>query len=269
MSQPSQAQYGRQSQPQYGYDGGYPQQGPPPQQGPGRFYTPGPNGVPPGKIQFLKGHASILTTADSRTPKPQYPPQNGPQPFSYAAQAQAPQVHQPQYPSHDSRNRIPSANQGPPSSDPYSHRPQSTYDNPQELSSASYASPTDTRPQVYPPHTQPSKPESEYSPSLHSPTDGEPYGQAPQSQPPYASQQAPYPHTPVGPPSTQDHYAPYEIAPPSQPPPQAPSPSMGQNPYPTLNSGPPGGYQAYHAPPPQQQPGFVAEAQGNPNDFYR
>lgn len=57
MSQPSQPQYGRQSQPQYGFDGGFPQQGPPPQQGPGRFYTPGPNGVPPGKIQFLKGHA--------------------------------------------------------------------------------------------------------------------------------------------------------------------------------------------------------------------
>lgn len=50
MSQPSQLQYGRQSQPQYGFDGGYPQQGPPPQQGPGRYYTPGPNGVPPGKL---------------------------------------------------------------------------------------------------------------------------------------------------------------------------------------------------------------------------
>lgn len=254
MSQPSQPQYGRQSQPQYGYDGGYPQQGPPPQQGPGRYYTPGPNGVPP----------------DSRTPKPQYPPQNGPQPFSYAGQPPPSQQQQQQYPPHDARNRIPSGNQGPPSSDPYSHRPQSTYDNPQELSSSSYASPTDSRPQSYPPHVQPSKPESEYSPSLHSPTDGEPFGQAQQSQPAYASQQAPYPHTPVGPPSTQDHYAPYSQAPPSQPAPQAPSPTMGQNPYPVLNSGPPsGGYQAYHAPPPQQQPGYVAEAQGNPNDFYR
>ena len=60
MSQPSQAQYGRQSQPQYGYDGGYPQQGPPPQQGPGRFYTPGPNGIPPGKIRISKGPAPYL-----------------------------------------------------------------------------------------------------------------------------------------------------------------------------------------------------------------
>ena len=50
MSQPSQPQYSRQGQPQYGYDGGYTQQGPPPQQGPGRYYTPGPNGAPPGKV---------------------------------------------------------------------------------------------------------------------------------------------------------------------------------------------------------------------------
>ena len=114
------------------------------------------------------------------------------------------------------------------------------------------------------------KPESEYSPSPHSPTDGEPYGQGQQSQAEYASQQAPYPHTPGGAASTQEHYAGYNQAPPSQAPPQAPSPSMGQNPYPVLNSGPPsGGYQAYHAPPTQQQPGYVAEAQGNPNDFYR
>ena len=52
MSQPSQPQYGRPSQPQYSYDGSYPQQGPPPQQGPGRYYTPGPNGAPPGEIHF-------------------------------------------------------------------------------------------------------------------------------------------------------------------------------------------------------------------------
>ena len=59
MSQPSQPQYGRQSQPQqYGYDSGFPQQGPPPQQGPGRYYTPGPNGVPEGKMQPLEDSAS-------------------------------------------------------------------------------------------------------------------------------------------------------------------------------------------------------------------
>ena len=213
---------------------------------------------------------SLLTTLDSRTPKPQYPPQSGPQPFTYAGQAPPPQQQQPQYPSHDPRNRIPSGNQGPSSTDPYSHRPQSTYDNPQELSSSSYATPTDTRPQVYPPHIQPSKPESDHSPSLHSPTDGEPYGQAQQSQPAHAGQQTPYPQTPVGPTSTQNQFAAYNQAPPSQAPPQPPSPSMGQNPYPVLNSGPPsGGYQAYHASPSQQQSGYVAEAQGNPSDFYR
>ncbi len=208
-----------------------------------------------------------LTMTDSRTPKPQYPPQNGPQPFSYAGQAPPSQPQQQQqYPPHDPHTRIPSSIQRPTSSDPYSHRPQSTYDNPQELSSSSYASPTDTRPQKYPPHIQQSEPEGDYSPSLHSPIDGEPYGQAQQSQPGYANQQAPYPHTPVDPPSTQNHYTPYSQAPPSHPPPRTPSPSMGQNPYPVLNSRvPSGGYQAYHAPPPQH----VAEAQGNPNDFYR
>ena len=60
MSQPSQPQYGRQGQPQYGYDGGYTQQGPPPQQGPGRYYTPGPNGAPPGKIHFSAISTSYL-----------------------------------------------------------------------------------------------------------------------------------------------------------------------------------------------------------------
>ena len=68
MSQPSQPQYGRQSQPQYGYDGGYPQQGPPPQQGPGRYYTPGPNGVPPGKMQSSEDSSLYL---QSQTPAPQ------------------------------------------------------------------------------------------------------------------------------------------------------------------------------------------------------
>lgn len=58
MSQPSQPQYSRPGQPQYGYDGGYTQQGPPPQQGPGRYYTPGPNGAPPGKI-----HSSVISTS--------------------------------------------------------------------------------------------------------------------------------------------------------------------------------------------------------------
>lgn len=60
MSQPSQPQYGRQSQPQYGYDGGYPQQGPPPQQGPGRYYTPGPNDAPPGNMHSLRYSMSYL-----------------------------------------------------------------------------------------------------------------------------------------------------------------------------------------------------------------
>lgn len=68
MSQPSQPQYGRQSQPQYAYDGGYPQQGPPPQQGPGRYYTPGPNGVPPGKMRFSENSTLYL---QSQTLAPQ------------------------------------------------------------------------------------------------------------------------------------------------------------------------------------------------------
>ena len=51
MSQPPQSQYnGRQNQQQYAYSGGHPAQGPGPQQGPGRFYTPGPEGAPPGRI---------------------------------------------------------------------------------------------------------------------------------------------------------------------------------------------------------------------------
>ena len=58
MSQTSQTLYGRQGQPQYAYDGGYAQQGPPPQQGPGRYYTPGPNGAPPGKI-----HSTAISTS--------------------------------------------------------------------------------------------------------------------------------------------------------------------------------------------------------------
>ena len=60
MSQPSQPQYSRPGQPQYGYDGGYTQQGPPPQQGPGRYYTPGPNGAPLGKIHPLASKTSYL-----------------------------------------------------------------------------------------------------------------------------------------------------------------------------------------------------------------
>ncbi|MCJ1452306.1 ESCRT-0 subunit protein hse1 [Mycoblastus sanguinarius] len=258
MSQP---QYGRQSQPQYGYGGGYPAQQAPGQQAPGRFYTPGPDGAPPA----------------SHTPKPQYPPQNGPQPFAYAGQAPPSQQQQPQYPPNDPRNRTPSGNQPAPapaptpSSDQYNHRPQSTYDNPQELSTSSYASPTDGRPQSYPPHLQQSQPQNEYSPSLYSPTDGEPPQQHQASQSQYGAQQAPYPQG-AAPPSQhhQPQYAPYQQdPPPSQPPPQAPSPNLGQNPYPVLNSGPPsGGYQAYQ-PQPQHQPGHVAEAGGNPNDFYR
>ena len=51
ISQPPPTQYGgRQNQPQSGYGGGYPNQGPGPQQGPGRFYTPGPESAPPGTI---------------------------------------------------------------------------------------------------------------------------------------------------------------------------------------------------------------------------
>lgn len=210
-----------------------------------------------------------LTTADSNTPKPQYPPQSGPQPFAYAPQAPPTQPQQPHHPHNDLRR--PSGGQRPPSSDPYSHRPQSTYDNPQELSTTSYTSPTDSRPQNYPQHIQPSQPQDEYSPSVYSPTDGPPHQQSQ----PFGGQQAPYPHTPHSPPQpsqTQQPYTSYNPPQPSQPAPSAPSapsPSFGQNPYPVLNSGPPAGqYQAYHAPR-EQQPGYVAEAGGNPDGFYR
>ncbi|KAL2044828.1 hypothetical protein N7G274_002603 [Stereocaulon virgatum] len=250
ISQPAQQPYGRPGQPQYGYgggSGGYPPQGAPPQQAPGRYYTPGPDGGPPA----------------TNTPKPQYPLQSGPQPFSYAGQA--PPSQQPQYPPNDPRKT--SGGQAPPSADPYSHRPQSTYDNPQELSTSSYASPTENRPQAYPPHLQRTQSQDGYSPSVYSPSDAPPHQQ---SQPPYGGQQAPYPHTPNEPPPSQQPYQTYNQPQPSYPPPSAPSPNLGQNPYPVLNSGPPPGgqYQAYHAPREQQQQPYVAEA-GNPDGFYR
>ncbi|KAK4694001.1 hypothetical protein P7C71_g3500, partial [Lecanoromycetidae sp. Uapishka_2] len=262
MSQPSQPQYGRPSgpgQPQYGYGGGYPPQGAPPQQGPGRFYTPGPDGVRP----------------DSRTSKPQYPPQNAPQPFTYANTAP---------PSQPLQGRVPSGgNPPPPSSDPYSHRPQSTYDNPQELSTTSFTSPSDNQPaHSYPTHFQQAQSgQNEYSPSAYTPD--EPHHQPQQPQPPYSAPQppppqshAPYPQTPHSPPRS-GQYAPYSQPPPSQPLPSAPSPNLGQNPYPVLNSGPSAGqqYQAYHAPTYQQGgrrevEGSVAGSDGgNPNEFYR
>ena len=58
---------------------------------------------------------------------------------------------------------------------------------------------------------------------------------------------------------------------PTYQPPKAPSPGLS-NPYPVLNSGPPGqgAYQAYQPPKQPQggQQGFVGGG-GNPNDYYR
>ncbi|CAF9907425.1 MAG: ESCRT-0 subunit protein hse1 [Heterodermia speciosa] len=248
MSQPAQP-YGRQPQQQYGYTAaGYPPQGGPPSQGPGRYYTPGPQ--------------------ESRTPQPQNPPQNGPQPFTYATQkAPSQPTQQTPYP----RTSLPPNQQPQPSADPYSQqRPQSAaYDHPQELSS--YTSPTDVPPQSHPPHMQQQQPQhhqtqnDNYSPSIYSPT--EELGQG-QQQPPYQITNPPYggqpqQSQPYGQVPTKQQQAP------SHPPPSAPSPNS-QNPYPVLNSGPPsGGYQAYTVP--QHQPGYTASggSGGGPDDFYR
>ncbi|KAL8807767.1 MAG: hypothetical protein Q9200_004539, partial [Gallowayella weberi] len=243
MSQPTQPQYGRQGQPQYGYgSGGIPP--PPAQQAPGRYYSP----VPP----------------ESRTPQPQNLPPNGPLPFSYSGQQPSQPPLQTPYPSHDPRNRTASASQAPPPSNPYDHRPQSTYDNPQELSTSSYASPSESRPQGYPPQ----QPNTEYSPSVYTPGGDDP--PPPQQQSQYPPQQ-PYPqHQPSylqGAPPEQ----PYGSAPPPQQPPpqkaaQAPGSTSHQSssPYPVLNSGPPAG--AFL---PYREPGYAADGTGgNPNDFY-
>lgn len=202
-----------------------------------------------------------LMIADSRTPQSVNPPQNGPLPFFVAGQSnQPPSQQQSHYPPNDPRSRNASGNQAPPSSDPYHHRPQSTYENPQELGTSQYASPTEARPQSYPPPHQSRPQNDDYSPSVYSPGDGD-VGQQPPQQ-----QYQPYTQ---GPPQSQQ-----QQHPPHQSTPQAPSPNLGPTPYPVLNTGPPAGvgYQAYHAPPsqqPQQQPGYVANAGGDPNDFYR
>ncbi|KAL8921735.1 MAG: hypothetical protein Q9172_003852 [Xanthocarpia lactea] len=267
MSQPVQSQYGRPSQPQYGYGGGggLPPQGPPAQQAPGRYYSP----VPP----------------ESRTPQPHNPLPNAPLSFTYGGQQPSQPPSQPPYAAVDPRNRTPSASQAPPPSGPYDHRPQSTYDNPQELGTTSYASPSDSRPQGYP-LQQPHQPQqnTEYSPSVYTPGGDEPLPPPQQQQQqyppqtPYPQNQPPYPQGPGAQPSQQP---PYGSGPPSQhqqhqqqqqqpPPPkasQAPGPpATGQNPspYPVLNSGPPhGAYQPY------REPGYGVEGAGNPNDFYR
>ncbi|KAG8532778.1 uncharacterized protein KY384_002656 [Bacidia gigantensis] len=248
MSQPAQQPYGRQSQPQYGYPGGYPPQGAPPQSGPGRFYTPGPD------------------AHDSRPQQSQQPPKTGPQPFVYGNQ-QAPSQQQPnQYHPSDPRQRMGSGSSQHPPNDPYvQHRPQSTYENPQELSTSQYASPTDNRQNAYPPHIQQQQaqqPSNDYSPSIYSP-DEAPHQQQqpPQVQQQFNAAQPPYPPSSApNQPSQRPQYPPYEQGPPSQRPPQAPSPnSGGQTAYPVLNSGPPAGvgYQPYHAPP-SLQPGHAA-----------
>ncbi|MDI1489769.1 MAG: signal transducing kinase of the PAK [Ramalina farinacea] len=239
MSQPQQQPFGRQHQPQFGYGGGYPpgQGGPPPQQGPGRFYTPGPDGL------------------DSRTPQPQMPPQNGPQPFIYGTQAQSfQQQQQPsQYPPQDPRNRVGSGSSQQPPPDPYGHhRPQSTYDNPQELSTSQYTSPPDSRQNSFPQHMQQAPQQSgDYSPSVYSSEDQPPASHAPSApQPSYQAPQPPYPPGPSqsqAPPrqhqqQQQQHQPAYDQGPPSQAPPPIPSPNLGgQQPYPNLNAGPPGG----------------------------
>ena len=268
MSQTAQQPYGRQNQSQYGYNEGYPLQGTTIQQGPGRFYTPGPD------------------NHNSRPSQSQNPPQNGPQPFVYSGQALPPQQQHSQHPSRDQRNRVSSSAsqvQNPPSNPYGHHHPQSTYENPQELSTSSYTSPVDTRQNSHPKHVQQTHQQSnDYSPSIYSPEESHPpqhqqHQQPPQqalpTQPLHAAPQPPYPS--AGPSSQQpprQQYPPYEQGPPSQPPPQASSPNLsGQSPYPTLNSGPPGGagtYQAYQ-PPPALQPGHVAGGGGEPADFYR
>ena len=261
MSQPSQQTYGRQTQ-QYPYGGGYPQGGPPPQQGPGRFYTPGPD------------------PNTGRPPQQQNPPRNDPQPFTYATQPNQSQQALPVQHLSEPQQRLPSGS----AQDPYGqHRPQSTYDNPQELSTSAYASPADSRPsQTYPPQfsavqQQQQQQQDGYSPSVYSPDDVHQSQQLPPQpqstyggQPPYPSNaptsqppQQPYPHYDAPPPPQ---------GPPAQvPPPQAPSPNLGQNPYPTLNSGPPGAggqYQSYR-PPAALQPGHAATAGGDASDYYR
>jgi len=270
MSQPPPSQYGRTGQGSYGYagGGGYPPQGAP-QQEPSRYFTTGPHG------KFLLSSRlqhTPLTHQASRTPQPQNPPQNGPAPFYVVGQGPPQQS--------DPRSRTPSGTKPAPAFDPYAappqqHRPQSTYDNPQELGTSAYDSPVDTHgrpPQAYPaqsqqpqhsiPHNHDYPPHSNYPPGAD-------------AQGPYQAQQPP-----VGPGQGHD-------LPPSHQPPQAPSPNL-QNPYPILNSGPPGGgmgappaggYQAYQAPRPQQQQQYAAGAGvgagtgagpgANPNDFYR
>ncbi len=265
MSQPAQSQYGRPGQPQYGHPlGGYAPQGPPAQQGPGRYYPQGPQGQLDPRDSLVL--SLIKKNADSRTPQPQNPPQNGPQ--------------QSQYSPNDPRNRTTSGNPPPqPSSDPFHHRPISTYDNPQEL--GTYTSPTDGRPQSYLPpptgqqpltqHQQP----NEYSPSVYSPSDepSQPYhgGQQPFSQGPPAQHQPPSQAPPAPQPAQQQQQQPYQAPQPPYPtqqqpahqPPPVPSPNL-QSPYPVLNSGPPqGGYQPYRAPEQAQH------AAGGPDDFYR
>lgn len=230
-------------------------------------------------LNTLAPFESSLRMADSRAPQlqnssqnpsqnppqsaPQNAPQNGPLPFFVVGQSnQPPSQQQSHYPPNDTRSRNASGNQVPTSSDPYHHRPQSTYDNPQELGTSQYASPTEARPQSYPPPHQPRPEKDDYSPSVYSPADGEVAQQPPQQQ-----QQQYQPYSP-GPQQSQQQNPPHQSAP------RAPSPNPGPTPYPVLNTGPPAGvgYQAYHAPPSQkqqQQQGYVANAGGDPNDFYR
>ena len=215
----------------------------------------------------------LLISSDSRTPEPYNAPQTGPAPFYVAGQANAAAAAQQQqqapypqlpYPSNDPRSRIPSGGKAPPSSDPYHHRPQSTYDNPQELSTSTYASPTEGHPQSFPHQVQPQSQNpnnNDYSPSVYSATDNQNHqfhgGQQPFNQAPPIQQQQ----------QQQQQAAP----PPNHQPPQVSSPNLQQNAYPIPGSGPPpGGYQAYQAPRPQQQ-GYAAAAGAgvNPNDFYR
>ncbi|MCJ1282484.1 ESCRT-0 subunit protein hse1 [Xylographa opegraphella] len=241
MSQTIPLNYARPSQPQYGYGGAYPSQGPPPQQDVGRYYSPNPQ--------------------DSRLPQGQNPPQSGPAPFYLAGQANAQQLQQPQYLPQVPRNRTPSGTGPLPSSDPYHHRPQSTYDHPQELGTSSYSSPTDNRPQSYQPQFQTKMhPSGDYSPSVYSPEDS--HEPPPTTQPQQFSQSQPSYHGPQQQQFTQG-------LPPSHAAPRAPSPNL-QTPYPVLNTGPPQGvYQAYQPPKAQQQPGYGEGSGSNPNDFYR
>ena len=215
--------------------------------------------------------------ADSRTPQhnppgrapPVFPPGSAPPPF-VADQPIQPSQHLPHYPQTDPRNRIPTGNQPSPSSDPYQRRPQPTYANPQEPGGTSqYPSAAEARPQSYSPppqHGHPHQatpPDDDYTSSLFAATNGDPS----HSQPPQQKQQQYHPYNPVNTYDQQQHAPPHQTAP------EAPSPNLGQTPYPVLNSAPPasGGYQPCHAPPsrPQHQQGYAADAGGNPNDFYR